>query len=112
VRPKKVCKVCNVALTDQEAATYGGRCEDCWSAGTDERLSGVFINKAGDAAPRRASVGRKAPAVAGALGSKTPATRRLSAYHKNPRATSSAAVYSKDLVGELRRITNQGLRRL
>jgi hypothetical protein len=87
--PKKACKVCNATLTDQEAATYGGRCEDCWSAGTDERLSGVFIRISGDAA-----------------------TRRLAAYHKNLRAPSSAAAYSKDLVGELKRITNQLPRRL
>jgi hypothetical protein len=86
--PKKACKVCNATLTDQEAATYGGRCEDCWSAGTDERLSGVFTKRVVD-----------------------DATRRLSAYHKNPRAPSSAASYSKQLAGELKRITNQIPRR-
>jgi len=24
------CKLCNSALSSQEIAAYGGRCEDCW----------------------------------------------------------------------------------
>lgn len=80
--PKKVCGVCNAPLSDQEAATYGGRCENCWSAGSDERLSGLFVRAPGDV---------KAP--------------RLTAYRKNSRAPASA--YSKELTGELKQITNQ-----